>query len=185
MSQKLLFFAVGIGDLNRWLGLFNSPLFFSFGRKLALVTTLFAPCIVPPADGFSLFWQSSFCRSSLTASSAPPFLDSGVKQFPPKKEGLAFLFSIGLAVGNLLGVATGFEKVQKIEGDNGLIKAKEGKECVKNQESKILNSDQSITGSEFIGGGKAVPMALAKIATDVFVSYVEILTSKKQEIGAC
>lgn len=27
-------------------------------------------------------------------------------------------------------------------------------------------------------------MALAKIATDVFVSYVEILTSKKQEIGA-
>lgn len=43
----------------------------------------------------------------------------------------------------------------------------------------------SITGSEFIGGGKAVPLQLAKIATDVFVSYVDFLASKKQEIGAC
>lgn len=37
-------------------------------------------------------------------------------------------FCFKFLIGNLLGVATGFEKVQKIEGDNGLIKAKEGKE---------------------------------------------------------
>jgi hypothetical protein len=37
-------------------------------------------------------------------------------------------FCFKFLIGNLLGVATDFEKVQKMEGDNGLIKAKEGKE---------------------------------------------------------
>ncbi|WRX16777.1 hypothetical protein QQP08_009264 [Theobroma cacao] len=36
--------------------------------------------------------------SSLTASSAPLFLDSGVKQFPVKKVDLGLLFSFGWAV---------------------------------------------------------------------------------------
>lgn len=37
-------------------------------------------------------------------------------------------FCFTFLIGNLLGVATGFEIVQKIE-DDSLIKAKEGKEC--------------------------------------------------------
>lgn len=122
ISQKLLFLVVGTGDRKRWLGLFKSPGFDdSFGRKLALVTTFFTHT----SDGFSFLFESSriissFCfnceawsffilaissssaftviLSSLTGSSAPFFLDSGVKQFPVKKEGLGFLFSFGWAV---------------------------------------------------------------------------------------
>lgn len=123
MSQKLRFLAVGAGDRNRWLGLFNSPPVGSFGRKLALVTTLFTPWpTTTPSDGFPLFLErsrikSSFCFSwntwsffilsisasnaftvrwsSLTVSSAPFLFDSGVKQFPAKKEDLGFRFSFG------------------------------------------------------------------------------------------
>ena len=40
MSQKLLFFAGGTGDLNRWTGLLISPVYVSLGRKLLLVTIL-------------------------------------------------------------------------------------------------------------------------------------------------
>lgn len=75
MSQKVRFFAVGAGDVNRWLGLFSSPAadasLCAFLR-LTLVATLLSPVASSQLLGAFLLirprMNSSFCLSCIMCS---------------------------------------------------------------------------------------------------------------------